>query len=101
MARPTCVGRLIFRLEILKKKKKNKKKPSMLSLPSHFEIWKTYYVSFLFEKIKLKKKKVGESDETADLYEGIICSINLTGKWESTELIPIELMTVLIIITYK
>ena len=50
MARPTCVGRLIFRLEILKKKKKNKKKPSMLSLPSHLKFEKPITSHFYLKK---------------------------------------------------
>ena len=48
MARPTCVGRLIFRLEILKKKQK--KKPSMLSLPSHLKFEKPITSHFYLKK---------------------------------------------------
>ena len=52
MARPTCVGRLIFRLEILKKKKKKnkKEKPSMLSLPSHLKFEKPITSLFYLKK---------------------------------------------------
>ena len=49
MARPTFVGRLIFRLEILKKKTK-KKKPSMLSLPSHLKFEKPITSLFYLKK---------------------------------------------------